>query len=168
MGYETRNRTHDIHNAGVAVAAGTQHGVCIYNRRGFCPAEDIALSGFVANLIQIAGAGKGIFIHQSQFLQLLFIICLLGIHEVVENKVLQEIRRHILVQRPGINRELLSGNCTGINQLLHQIEDRLHHLQAEGRDQMVEIGRDRHHLIGTKGFTIHNKGLHDLCHRLTL
>ena len=68
IGHKARNGTHDIHDAGVAVAAGTQHGVGIDHRGGLRPAQDIPFPGLVAHLIQIAGTGKGILIHQAQFL----------------------------------------------------------------------------------------------------
>ena len=162
------NGTHDVHNAGVAVAPGTQNGVGIYHSRGFRPAEDLALLGLIAYLIQVAGAGKGILIQQTQIGQLLFIICLLGVHEILKNEILQEVGGNILVQRPGIHGEFLRGQGSGIDKLLHQIKYRPHHLQTEGSHQVIILGGNRNHLVRTEGFAIHHQGLHDSGHGFAL
>ena len=49
-----------------------------------------------------------------------------------------------------------------IDQLLHQVEDRAHHLQAERSDQMIMLGGNRHHFVRAEGFPVHNQRLHDL------
>ena len=81
---------------------------------------------------------------------------------------MQEVGRYILIQRAGIHRKLLGRNRACVDQLLHQIKYRFHHLQAKGRDQMVILGGNRHHFVCAKGLAIHHKGLHDFRHGLAL
>ena len=83
---------------------------------------------------------------------------------MIENKILQEIGRHIPVQGSGIHGKLLSGDHTGFNQLIHQRIDRGHHLQTEGGDQVVVFGGDGDHFVCPEGLAVHYQGLHDLGH----
>ena len=51
VGDEAGDRAHDIHDAGVAVAPGTQDGVGIDHGGALRPAQDLALLGLVAHLV---------------------------------------------------------------------------------------------------------------------
>ena len=163
---KARNGAHDVHDTGVAVAPGTQHGVGVHHGGGFCPAENVSHLGCVAHLIHIAGAGEGVLVHQTQLLQLLFIGLLPGVHEIVEHKVLQKIGGDIFIQRPGIHGEFLLGDGSAVDELLHQVKDWPHHFQAEGGDQMVVLGGNRHQLVGVEGVAVHHQGFHHLGHSL--
>ena len=48
-----------------------EDGVCVHDGGGLGPAEDIALLGLVAHLIDIAGAGVRIVIGDAELLELL-------------------------------------------------------------------------------------------------
>ena len=67
-----------------------------------------------------------------------------------------------------MSKAILTGHSAGIDELLHQLKYRLHHLQTEGGHQMVVFGGDGDHLVSAKSLTVHHKGLHDLGLGLTL
>jgi hypothetical protein len=87
VGNAAGDGAHDVHDAGVPVAPGAQNGVGIDHGGGFRPAQHIALLGLIAHLVQIAGAGESVLVHQAQLLQLLLVGSLLGVHEHVENDI---------------------------------------------------------------------------------
>ena len=168
VGHIAHHRAHNVHDAAVAVATGTQHRVGIHHGRGLCPAEHIALLGHIAHLIQIAGTGEGVFVHQTQLFQLFFVKILLGVHEFVEHKVHDEVGRHIFVHRTGIHRKLLLRNRTGLNELIHQLIHRAQCLQTEGGDQVVVFRGHGNQLFGTKNFAVFDHGFHDFGQGLAL
>ena len=164
----SRNRAHDINDARIAVTASAQHRVGVHHGRGLRPGKHIALSRLVTHRVHIAGAGKGILVHQAQLLQLSLVELLLGVHKFIKNKILQEILGHVWIERTGISRELLLGHHTRVDELLHQIKHGSHHLQSEGRDQMVILAGNGNQTLRAKQLTVADNGLHDLCHLLPL
>ena len=101
------NGTEELQDAGVAVAAGTEHGVCIDYGRGLCPGKHVPFLRLVADFIEVAGTGEGIIIHEAKLSELFFIVLLLRIHEPLEHKILQDIGRYVGIQRSWIHGELL-------------------------------------------------------------
>ena len=93
---------HDVHNAGIAVAARAEHGVGVHDGGGFRPREHLALFGLVANLGHIAGAGECVLTEQPEFFQLALIESLLVVHKFLEHKLLQRVCRDIGVERAGV------------------------------------------------------------------
>ena len=168
IGHKARDGAHDVHDARIAVAPGAKDGVGVDHSRGLRPAQNLAFFGLVAHLVQIAGAGKGILIHQSQFLQLALVERLLGIHKLIKNQLHDWVRWHIRIQWPGVHGEWLLGYGACLNKFLHQIIDRSDHLQAKRCDQMIVFGRHRDHFLRTEGVAVHDQGLHDLGHDLPL
>ena len=162
--HEAGDGAHQVHNAGVAVAPGAQHGVGVDHRRALGPAEHLALGGAVALFIQVAGAAEGVLVLQAQGLQLALVEVLLAVHELLKDQVLQEVRGHTRVQGPGVRRELLAGHRPRGDELVHQVVDRAQGLEAEGGDQMVVTAGDGHHLLGAENFAVHDQGLHHLGH----
>ena len=139
LGHKARYGAHELYHAGVSVAAGAEHGVCVHDRRRLRPREDIALVGLVADLIEIAGAGVVIVTGDAKLHELLFVIVLHGVHEFLEHKILNEAAGHVLIQRLGVGGEFLVGGETGIDDLLIQIIHRLHDLEAEADDGVAAL-----------------------------
>ena len=59
--------------------------------------------------------------------------------EFIENEVLQEVCRYVLIQGTGVNREFLSGVYAGIEKLLHQVVNGRHYLKTERGDKVIVI-----------------------------
>ena len=68
----------------------------------------------------------------------------------------------------GVNGEFLAGECAAGDELIHQVVDGLHDLQAEAGDEMTHLARYGHHLGRAESVAVHNEGLHDLRHRFAL
>ena len=166
--HEAGNGAHQLQYAGVAVAAGPQHGVGINHGGGLGPGEHIPFAGLVAHLVHIAGAAVGVVVHYAQLAQLLLIALLLGVHYLVENYILQEGAGHIFVQRPGVGGELLPGSEPGGDELVIHVVDRSHDLQAEADDRVAVFAGDRYHALSPKGLAVHHQGLDHLGHYLPL
>ena len=74
--------------------------------------------GLVAHLVEIAGAGVIVVIGNSELHELFLVIVLIGVHELLENEVLDKIAGHILIQRLGVGGEFLIGGQACVDYLL--------------------------------------------------
>ena len=159
---------HQLQNAGIAVAAGAQDGVGVHHGGGFRPAEHLALGRLVAHLIHITGAAVSIVIQDAQLLHLLLKALLLGVHDLVEHKLLQERAGNLVIHGPGVCGELLTGGKASLDQLVIHIVDRGHDLQAEADNRMAVLAVDGHHAFRAEGIAVHHQGLDHLGHYLAL
>ena len=166
--HEAGDAAHQLQHAAVAVAAGTQHAVGVHHGGGFRPAEDIALSGLVAHLLQIAGAGVAVVGGDAQLAELLLVARLLGVHDLAEHDVLQQAGGHVFVQRTGIGGEFLAAGQSGLDETVVQVVDRLHHRQTEGDDGVAVLTGDGHHALRAEGVAVHDQCFDHLGHRLAL
>ena len=160
--------THQLQNAGVAVAARAEHAVGIHDGGRLRPREHLAHLRLVSDLVQIAGAGKAVLVEQAHLVQLLFIARLLLVHELIEYKILQGVGWDVRIQRQWVCREFLLGKRAALDEFIIQVIDRFHDVDAEADDRMSIGTRNWHHLFRAEGLAVHHKSLHDLGHDLAL
>ncbi len=101
------NGTEELYDTGVPVASRAEHRIGIDDRRALRPAEDISLFGLVADLVEVAGAGRRIVVHPADLPKLFLIGVLFIVHEFSENKVLKRADRNIRVERLRIDGKFL-------------------------------------------------------------
>ena len=168
VGHAAGDGAHELQHAGVAVAARAEHAVGIDDGGGLSPGEHLAHLRLVAHLVEVAGAGKGVAPEHAEFVELGLIALLLGVHDALEDEVLEEVRGHLGVERQGIGRELLLRDGAGIEQLVVEVVHRLHDADAEADDGVSVFAGDGDHLLGPESLAIHDERAHDLRHDLAL
>ena len=166
--HAARDGAHELDHAGVAVAARAEHAVGVDHGGRFRPREHLALLGLVAHLVEVAGAGVVLIAEDAEPAQLLLIARLLLVHEFAEHQILQRIRGDVLVERERVGGELLLGKCAGFNELVVQVVDRLHGVDAEADDRVSVGARDGHHFFRAEGIAVHDERFHDLGHDFAL
>ena len=68
----------------------------------------------------------------------------------------------------GIRSEALPGQCSAIDEFLHQIEDRLPSHTACTDHRVSHLAGDLYHPLRAEGFTVHDKCVENLPHGLAL
>ena len=81
-------RTHEVNDTGVTIASCSQYGVGIDHRRRFRPGQHLSRGRCISHFIHVTGAGVSILFHDTQLCQLFLIVILLGVHEILEHKIL--------------------------------------------------------------------------------
>ena len=166
--HAARDRAHELDHAGVAVAARAEHAVGVHHGGRLRPREHLALLGLVAHLVEVAGAGIVLVAEDAESAQLLLIARLLLIHELAEHQILQRVRGDVLVERERVGGEFLLGKRAGLDQLVIQVIDRLHGVDAEADDRVAVGARDGHHLFRAEGIAVHDERFHDFGHDFAL
>ena len=87
---------------------------------------------------------------------------------MLEDEVLQERARHVLVQRQGVGGKLLPAQRAGLDKLVVEVVHRLHYADAEADDRVAVLARHGHHLVRAEGLAVHDEALHHLGHDLPL
>ena len=82
----------------------------------------------------------------------------------MEHQILQRVRGDVLVERERVGGEFLLGKRAGLDQLVIQVIDRLHGVDAEADDRVAVGARDGHHLFRAEGVAVHDERFHDLGH----
>ena len=81
-------RAHEVNDTGVAIASCPQYGVGINHCGRLRPGQHLSHGRGISHFIHVTGAGVSIFFHDAQLCQLFLIVILLGIHEILEHKIL--------------------------------------------------------------------------------
>ena len=81
-------RAHEVNDTGVTIASCSQYGVGINHCRRLRPGQHLSHGRGISHFIHVTGAGVSILFHDTQLCQLFLVIILLGVHEILEHKIL--------------------------------------------------------------------------------
>ena len=81
-------RAHEVNDTGVTIASCSQYGVGIDHCRRFRPGQHLSHGRGISHFIHVTGTGICIFFHDAQLGQLFLVVILLGVHEILEHKIL--------------------------------------------------------------------------------
>ena len=81
-------RAHEVNDTGVTIASCPQYGVGINHCGRLRPGQHLSHGRGISHFIHVTGAGVSILFHDTQLCKLFLVIILLGVHEILEHKIL--------------------------------------------------------------------------------
>ena len=155
--------TEQIQHTAVAVAPRAQHGIGVDHRGRLRPREHITLLRDIARLGEIAGAGEGVSVAQTDLGELRLVIRLTGVHDLAEHQLVERIALDVVVvDGTRIDGEAALRFESRGDELVHSAEERFQQTDAETCDKVPLLVSDGHEFFRSEHVAEAHERFHDL------